>query len=291
MTQMSAESRYDSNGDLLPGRLEMNDADRDAYDAIRAWVHRQVGIYYPAKKEKLLTHRLQKLCHKNGIQGGLSQLAELVQNAANHEIQVLVLNAASTNHTYFFREPTVLNFLRDKVLPHLPKSEPLRFWSAASSSGEEAYTLAIITAEEMGLDWARKNVRILGTDISGRVLDIAEKGEYEPKRFEETSKILLKKYFKKQPNGNYQVIDELKEMVMFRRMNLQSQPYPFEKQFHVVFCRNVLYYFDRENQQKAVNNIHKVVVPGGWLMTSVTESIRDFTTPWKPVQSGIYKKG
>lgn len=263
-------------------------AHEEGYRRIRCWLNERCGINYQEKKKQLLIHRMQKVCERSGI-ADLSALADSVENGRNRDIQLAVMHAASTNHTYFFREPQVLEFFRTTILPALPQSGA-RIWSAAASSGDEAYTLAIMAAEMRGRDWARRNLAILGTDISEVVIAHAEAGIYGESHLEQLPPKALEQYFDPVGMDQHRVQDDLRRICTFRRLNLKASPYPFQKAFHTVFCRNVLYYFDRAHQRATVEAIYDATEPGGWLLTSVTESLRDLDTRWLPVQGGIYRK-
>lgn len=260
----------------------------EGYHRIRGWLNERCGINYQEKKRQLLEHRMQKVCERCGV-ADLNALADSVENGRNREIQLAVMHAASTNHTYFFREPQVLDFFCSNILPSLPQSGA-RIWSAAASSGDEAYTLAIMAAETRGRDWTKRNLAILGTDISEVVIAHAEAGIFGESHLEQLPEKVLAKYFDPVGLDQYRVQDDLRRVCTFRRLNLKASPYPFQKAFHTVFCRNVLYYFDRAHQRATVEAIYDVTEPGGWLLTSVTESLRDLDTRWIPVQGGIYRK-
>ncbi|MDO9107345.1 MAG: protein-glutamate O-methyltransferase CheR [Methylovulum sp.] len=261
---------------------------KEGYQRICEWLQIRSGITYQEKKKLLLVQRMQRVCETCGI-SGIDALADLIESNNNQDIQLKVLHAATTNHTYFFREPQVLDFFRDTILPTLPYNSG-RIWSAAASTGNEAYTLAMIAAQTRGRDWAKNNLTILGTDISEVVIAHAEAGIYNASHVDQIPQSVLNGYFDPVGMGQYRVQDDLRRLCTFRRLNLKVSPYPFNKRFHAVFCRNVLYYFDREHQKDIVEAIYDVTEPGGWLLTSVTESLRDLETRWVPVQSGVYRK-
>jgi chemotaxis protein methyltransferase CheR len=183
-----------------------------------------------------------------------------------------------------------MQLIRDQVVPALPAQERWRLWSAASASGEEAYSVAIILAEVLGLERARERVAILGTDIDRNVIRQAEEGLYDQQRLDDVPDNLLRRYFTADGSGRWCVKPALKEMCVFRRLNLMSTPWPFMQRFHVVLCRNVLYYFDPDHQRDLVDRFYDVTVPGGWLLTSVTEPVQTLGTRWLPVVSGVYRK-
>lgn len=258
---------------------------------IQQWIHLHSGIHYNARKQQLLYKRLQSLCQQKGI-ASLQALAEGLQNNSIPGIRKEVAYTASTNHTYFFREPAVLDYFRNQIIPRLPRGERWRIWSAAASSGEESYTLAMILSETLGgITPARSQAAILGTDISETVIQQAEHGVYHQRRMEGVDQQLQRRYFTQVGLGNWRIDSELQKMAIFRRLNLKSRPWPFSRHFDVVFCRNVLYYFDEAHQRDVLESIYQVTRPGGWLLTSVTESIRDLNTSWQMVEIGVYRKG
>ncbi|MGI9213371.1 MAG: CheR family methyltransferase [Methylococcaceae bacterium] len=255
---------------------------------MRGWLHDRAGIFYEERKKDLLISRLRRVCDRFGY-ASLLELERSLVHPQMADLQSAVVHAATTNHTYFFREPQVLDYFAHTVLPALP-DEKLRLWNAAASTGDETYTLAIILCEKWGIAEAARRVSILGTDISGPVIAQAESGIYTFNHLEHTPKPLIDRYFHATGIEQYRINDGIKAFCLFRRLNLKINPYPFRRQFHVVFCRNVLYYFDKPHQISTVNALYDVTEPGGWLVTSVTESLRDLGSPWTPVTSGIYRK-
>ena len=262
--------------------------EESGYQRIREWLHKQCGMNYQDKKRDLLTHRMQRVCERWGI-SNLDLLAEKVELGLDREIQFAVLHAASTNHTFFFREPQILDFFKNTILPDLPQ-KGARIWSAAASTGDEAYTLAIMMAEARGRHWIENNVSILGTDISEVVIGSAEMGIYGSSHLDQMPPNILPRYFSPLGMDQYQVQEDIRRVCMFRRLNLKANPYPFKQLFHTIFCRNVLYYFDRAHQRSTVEALYDVTEPGGWLLTSVTESLRDMDTRWITIQGGVYRK-
>lgn len=265
-------------------------AENEAYQGIRAWLLKQAGIHYPDKKKNLLTHRLKKLCARQKISGGLIEIATRLTQTSEVDLHLQVLIAASTNHTYFYREPVVLTYFKEQIIPALPQDQEIRIWSAAASEGDEAYTICMMFADVYGVAWVKRYLRVLGTDISMKVLTNAEPAIYPAKRLEALPDGWKARYFTPVAGNRYQVIGAFREVCLFRRLNLKMGDYPFQQLFDVVFCRNVLYYFDKPHQTMTVNNIYRQVKAGGWLLTSVTESLRDLSTHWKPLIGGVYQK-
>ncbi len=267
---------------------EAHAPDEQGYQRMRDWLHARCGMIYPEKKKQLLIYRMQRVCERYGVLN-IEALVDRLQSGCYQDTEFAVIHAASTNHTYFFREPQVLDFFKDVILPTLPQDGG-RIWSAAAATGDEAYTLAIMAAEARGLAWTQRKLAILGTDISDVVIAHAEAGIYGGSHIAQMPGKLLERYFDPVGMDQYRVQDDLRRVCTFRRLNLKISPYPFQKDFHVVFCRNVLYYFDRAQQRAVIDAIYDVTEPGGWLLTSVTVSLRELGSSWIPVQSGVYRK-
>ena len=264
-----------------------SDRERD-FQRVCDWLRERSGIDYRANKRELLEHRMQRVCARASV-ASLADLAARLEQGTDHELQLAVLHGASTNHTYFYREPQVLDFFARAIVPTLPTRD-VRIWSAATSSGDEAYTVAMLACEALGVDTARAALSILGTDISKVMIDAAERGVYPRARLDSMPESWLTRYFEPGADGHMRVVPALRAWCTFRRLNLKAAPLPFQRGFHVVLCRNVLYYFGRAQQRATIEAIYDVTEPGGWLLTSVTESLRDLGTRWIPVQSGVYRK-
>lgn len=263
-------------------------SEREGYDAIRLWLEQRCAIHYPEHKADLLRQRLARVQRSFAL-SSLGELARAVTHAQTHEVQLAVMHAASTNHTYFYREKDVLEHFRSTVLPELANRSEIRLWSAACSTGDEVYTLAIMIAEALGME-ALKRTTILGTDISAPVIERAESGVYPARHLDQVPAAIRSKYM--QPVGieQFRIIPQIRNACTFRRMNLKTAPFPFRKPFQAVFCRNVLYYFAHQDQVEVVEAIAAVTEPGGWLYTSVTETVRDLSPRWQTVVSGVSRK-
>ncbi|MGZ3217090.1 CheR family methyltransferase [Paracoccus sp. T5] len=262
--------------------------ERAGYETIRGWLEQRCAIHYPEHKRDLLQQRLSRVQRAFHL-AALSQLAAEVTTANNHEVQMAVIHAASTNHTYFFRETDVLEHFRSNVLPVLKNRREIRLWSAACSTGDEVYTLAILIAETLGME-ALARTQILGTDISGPVIERAEAGIFPARHLEQTPDHIRSRYLRPVGIEQFQVTPEIRAACTFRRMNLKSYPYPFRKPFQAVFCRNVLYYFAMKDQIDVIEAIADVTEPDGILFTSVTETMRDMSPRWTYVTSGINRR-
>lgn len=264
----------------------MFDTAVDPLDALERWVRTSFGISYSADQREVFAARVAALCRDHRCDPP-ALLARLV--AGDRGAILRLAEAVSTNHTLFFREEEVFGFVADEILPELPAG-PVRVWSAAASSGDEAYTLAIVASERLG-PAAAARVKILGTDLSERQVRAAEQGVYPMVQLQRVSPERRKRWFRPAGLGQYAVVPELRALCTFRRMNLTQRPWPFEQRFHVVFLRNVLYYFDPSTRRALIEACFDATEPGGWLITSLTEPMLDLATRWIPVRPGVLRRG
>lgn len=268
-------------------------ADDPAFVVLRDWVHHNFGIDFHRDQLDLLRYRVGALCDALGID--TIDLAARVMSG-DRALSRRLAESVSTNYTYFFREPEVLEAFARTILPSVaglpsvsrlspPDGGELRIWSAAAASGDEAYTIAMVCREQLG----ELPVSILGTDLSERQVRFAEAASYPATHLDAVDPGRLLRYF--EPVGAmHRVVSSLRRMCTFRRLNLTSLPWPFEQRFHVVFLRNVLYYFDPETRHRVLEACYDAVETGGWLVTSLTEPLHDVTTRWRRVDSALYRK-
>lgn len=258
------------------------DAAGGAFGAIRAWVEAQLGIRFDDEQAGVLGRRLAMAF---GGEGTLRDIVRRLEVGDSATI-VRVAEAAATNHTFFFREPESFDALARVVVPHLPSHGEVRVWSAAASSGEEAYSLAMCMREVLP---APHRLRILGTDISQKQVHAAERAVYEagavtnvPPRF--------RRHFSPTDAGAVQIDGRIMRTCVFRRMNLVSFPWPFARRFHVTFLRNVLYYFDPVVRLRIVDACYDATEPGGWLFVGLSEPMVDLVSRWTPKGAGMFRK-
>lgn len=262
--------------------------DDNGLDNIRSWLSEHCGMSFPDHKRDLLRQRLARVLRSFSVDD-FNGLAKRLQSGDSHEVKLAIMSAASINHTYFFREPEVLEQFIAHGADVLASRQNIRIWSAACSSGDEAYSLAIMLAEKFG-QGILSRLNILGTDISGPVVEQAELGVFHQRHLSTLPPGILEKYFTPTGIDQYRVKASIRACCTFRRMNLKATPYPFSNQFFGVMCRNILYYFDHKDQVNTVNGIYQKVETGGYLMTSVTESVRLLGTSFTPIQSSLYRK-
>ncbi len=247
-------------------------------------------------KQALVTGRLGKRLRELNMES-FAEYCDLLESARGNEEMTKLTDLISTNHTNFFREVQHLDFLRDNILPTLMPSivrnrEMFRIWSAASSSGEEPYTMAIVLAE-----YARQHGvfqwQVEATDISTRILAKAKAGVYAADHVKMPSLEVLQRYFQKgsgESEGFYRVKDTLRSQVRFHHVNLLQPQYPVASHQHVIFCRNVMIYFDTQTQQELVEKLIRQLIPGGHLIVGHSESLLGVKHSLKTLKPGIYQK-
>lgn len=246
------------------------------------------GLDLRAGKESLVTARLAKIIREAGCRS-FDEFYKKVQADPSGDHMVRLIDALTTNHTSFFRESAHFDYLRTVILPGM-QNRFLEVWSAACSSGEEPYSLAMVLLEAMGPQ-AVKRVRILATDISTRVLAQAQKAVYPAERFEGMPAALLRKYWLRGERdwaGWYRAKKDLRSMVEFRRLNLVEQHPPVGR-FPVIFCRNVMIYFDRPTQQKVVNHLVRCLEPGGHLFIGHAETLNGVSHSLRYIRPACFR--
>lgn len=245
------------------------------------------GINMSAAKKTLVSGRLARRLAHHGVGNYADYFRILHDDSSRGELQIAV-DLLTTNETYFFREPKHFDFIRDQVLPHHRPGRPFRVWSAACSSGEEPYTLAMVLADGLG-DAPRE---IVGSDISMRVLEKARGGHYSLERAKGISRQHLSRYCLKgvgSQEGTFLIDSSLRQHVQFRQINL-NDPLPQLGEFDVVFLRNVMIYFDMETKSQVVKRILPLLRPGGYFFVSHSESLNGITDELKIVTPSIYRK-
>lgn len=244
------------------------------------------------QKKILITGRLDNYIARNGYSSYTEFMSRVEKNPGGEEVRDLIDNL-TTNHTYFMREVEHFRFLKDVVLPEAKRSlndtRDLRTWCAAASTGEEAYTLAMILKDFFSLEEKSWDTTVLATDISTRVLEYATEGKYLKEQIEPLPDVWKRRYFKNLNADECMVSEELKREVIFRRFNLMD-PLPFRQRLHIVFIRNVMIYFDEETKNDLVNRIYDMLVPGGYMFIGTTESIDKSKTKFSYVMPSVYRK-
>ncbi|MDE7063567.1 MAG: protein-glutamate O-methyltransferase CheR [Lachnospiraceae bacterium] len=260
------------------------------FSRIVAYMQRNYGIDL-SQKRVLVGGRLNNYLVRNGYASCDEYMTKVEHDPKGSEAVDLV-NALTTNHTYFMRESEHYEYLKRVVLPWVKTvatGKEVNIWSAASSTGEEPYTLAMVLKDFFGPESSAWDTRVLATDISTRVLNHAAKGVYLKEDVEPLPPSWKKRYFKQISPEEYQVKDELRREVIFRQFNLMN-PISFRKKFHIVFLRNVMIYFPDDTKHQLVQRIYDYMEPGGYLFIGTTESLDRHKIKFQYVQPSVYRK-
>ena len=250
-------------------------------------VYGVAGIQLRPGKEGLVRSRLAKRLRALGVATYDDYLARVAGDTSGRELAAMV-DALTTNKTNFFREPAHFDFLRARVLPALGAAQPLRIWSAGCSTGEEPYTLAMTLREALP-DLARRDARILATDISARVLAQARAGRYAEAAASEVPPEVLRRHFTRSADGAWEAGPALRALVAFARLNLVDA-WPMKGPFQAIFCRNVMIYFDKPTQQRLVARFSELLAPGGYLFVGHSECLSAISHRLAYVQPAVYRK-
>lgn len=276
--------------DSLKENFVMTD---DDFVRICEWVKEHTGIKITEAKRQMVFSRLTKRLRSLGFDSFKDYL-DFVEMYGETEL-VHFKNAITTNLTAFFREPHHFEYLRETILPHIKAnsddSKEVRIWSAGCSTGEEAYSIAIILNKILpqALGW---DVKVLATDIDTNVLQRAREGIYHVDRISEVDERLSKGAFIAFGGDSslVRVADQLKEIVVFNQLNLMVSAWPMKRKFDVIFCRNVMIYFHKDTQRELIGRYADLLKSGGYLMIGHSESLLGVSDSFELVGKNMYKK-
>lgn len=269
--------------------LDTAELSEKQFKHIRRIVYRFSGINLKKGKESLVRSRLMKRVRALKLDSLDSYLKYLEGDKGVGELTKMI-DVMTTNKTSFFREAEHFHFLREKVLPGI-KEPKMRFWSAACSSGEEPFSLAITLRENIA-DIDPKDCLILATDISQRMLEKAWQGVYRRDTIRDLPESIVRKYFDKTSDGTsvfFQIKAKVRQLIRFGWLNLMES-WPMAGPFNVIFCRNAMIYFDRPTQEKLVNRFWDLLAPGGYLFVGHSEGLSGVNHKFEYVQPATYKK-
>ncbi|MCQ2975689.1 MAG: protein-glutamate O-methyltransferase [Bacteroidales bacterium] len=263
------------------------------FNRLSEFIYSQYGIKMPEAKHIMLQSRLQKRLRALEIPS-FSDYVDFVFSKEGGEEIVHMMDVVSTNKTDFFRESQHFDFLTENVLPELyleKKQSNIKIWSAGCSSGEEPYTLAMVISEfienKSGLDFS-----ILGSDLSTIVLQKAVSAIYSEDRVDIIPLAQKRKYLLKSKDRTHptvRIVPELRDKVSFMRLNFMDSSYNVPSHFDVIFCRNVLIYFDRQTQEKVINKLCNHLNPGGYFFLGHSESVTGINVPLKQIKPTVFK--
>jgi len=290
MSREIADKRT-STGSDSPVVSGMSDGD---FNRLRQFIEAELGIRMPPSKRVMLESRLSRRLRQLGLQS-YGDYADLVFSPEGSRTELIqMIDAVTTNKTDFFREADHFDYLLNQLLPsYFPKNGgPLRLWSAGCSTGEEAYTLAMVMEEH------RRKVpafqySIFASDISTRVIAQAVNGVYEAEKVASIPLDYKKRYFLRSKDSSRALVrikPELRAKIEFRRLNLMDEEYQIPWKFDVIFCRNVIIYFERPVQEGLIQKLYGALHEGGTLFLGHSETITGMRVPFRSVAPTVYKK-
>jgi len=272
-------------------RTQLGEAD---FKRLAVFITSELGIKMPDIKRTMLQSRLQKRVH-DLQKPSFKEYLDFVFSKEGASEKIVMMDIVTTNKTDFFRESLHFSFLEDSVLPGYIKESGKQFlkvWSAGCSSGEEPYTIAMVLTE-LREKYRDFDFHITGSDISTRMLRKAETAIYAEERVAPVSDSFKRKYLLKSKNDDsktVRIVPELRSKVSFSKLNFMDDQYSLNDQFDIIFCRNVLIYFDRKTQEDVINKLCVKLKPGGYFFLGHSESITNYNVPLKQVKSTVFIK-
>lgn len=271
----------------------MNLTDRE-FRAFADLVFQNSGIHIREDKRPLLQARLTKLCRRMKI-GNYGDLLGQVQSPMGQEMLTELIDAVSTNVTRFFREIQHFEMLTNQWIPRFLQEAKtsrirpqIRIWSAACSTGQEPYSLLLHLLENLPSEMA-VDIQFLATDISTKVLKTAQQGIYEAHLMQDIPGSMRSRWFQRLKDGSYQIDPHLRETIKFRHFNLM-EPFPFKHPWDLIFCRNVMIYFDKQTQKSLALKFHRSLKADGWLIVGLSETLNRSDAPFRFLRSSTYQK-
>ncbi len=269
----------------------------DVFKRLGTFIHHEFGIKMPEAKRLMLQSRLQKRLRVLNLSTFEEYCEYLFGEEGLRTELVHMIDMVSTNKTDFFREPNHFDYLAEVAVPTLAKTRAasrlnLHLWSAGCSSGEEPYTLAMVLSE-YAQNHPGFGYSILATDISSRMLEMGRQAIYNEARVAPVPAGLRKKYLlrSKNPNkGVVRIVPELRERVQFQRLNFMDREFRIGQTMDIIFCRNVIIYFDMPTQERLLNNFCRCLSPDGYIFMGHSETLHGLKVPLAPVAPTVYRK-
>ena len=265
--------------------------DKDFF-ILKDYVHTNYGINLE-KKRSLVEGRLMTPVAAAGFDNFHDYINDALSDKSGKKIDELITKL-TTNYTYFMREEAHYEFMMRTALPEWKskiRDYDLRVWSAGCSSGEEAYTAAMVLDNYFGIEKARWDTTILATDISLRVLRLATEGQYASEQIKRLPDEWIRRYFTPIGNDKFELKSEMKKEVIFREFNLMNSFSRFKRKFHIIFCRNVMIYFDSPTKKALAQRYFDALEPGGYLFIGLSETLTGIFDGFKQISPAIYRKG
>ncbi len=262
------------------------------FKLLTEYIKSHFGIFLKIEKKALVTGRLQHVLMDLNFHSFSEYYEYLISDKTGKALTVLI-NKISTNHTFFMREAEHFDYFKETVLPYLKdtvSNKDLRIWSAGCSSGEEPYTLAMIMDEYFGWEKNLWDYKVLATDISATVLEKAIKGIYKSEDLLSLPPYWRHNYIKKLDDESSVINERIKNEVIFRQFNLMNRPFPFKRKFHIIFCRNVMIYFDNMTKGELIRQFYDSLERGGYLFIGHSESLSHEDTKFRYIMPAVYRK-
>ena len=269
----------------------MNTLNENDFMRLTNYIHKNYGINL-LKKKQLIEGRLSSTITSMGFSNFTEYTNYILTKSTQKDIDILI-NKLTTNYTYFMREESHFDYFKKTILPFListKKNKVLSIWSAGCSTGQEPYTISMILKDYLGKEAYKWDTRVLATDISQNVLSQAQSGIYTSESLKVVPKEWINKYFVKIPNTNsFEISKEIKSNVIFKTFNLMD-PIRFKIPFDVIFCRNVMIYFDQPTKDALVERFYNATNRGGYLLIGHSETINKNTSKYKYLMPATYRK-
>jgi len=256
---------------------------REEFQQIRDLAYRTFGLDLKAGKEDLVSARLRGIVRTSGFDSFDGYYRHVLRDSTGAALAGMI-DALATNHTSFLREPDHFEFLRKDVIPTLVSRPSIDIWCAACSTGEEVWTLAFLLNDAM----PSRTIRITATDISNKALRFAERAVYSKERCNGVTADWMKRYFVAEPPA-FRVCPRVRSQATFRRINL-VKPYSGQRLFPIIFCRNVMIYFDVKTQEQVVGGLSACLEPGGYLFVGHAESLNRIDHSLEYIGPAVYRK-
>ena len=264
----------------------------EEFQRIQKYLKSRYGIDMSRKKE-IIGGRLENHVVNEGWPSYTAYM-DALQKDTTQAMERKMVDLLTTNHTYFMREYEHFDYLKSTVLPYLKEKEAhtkdLCIWCGAASTGEEPYMLAMLIRDFLGFAASSWDTTVLATDVSTEALQKALCGQYDQEQIAPLPENWKRRYFKEVKGTNlYEVTEELRSQVLFRKFNLM-EPFPFKRKMHVVFLRNVMIYFDKETKRQLIQKVYDAMEPGGYLFIGRTETIDRSEVAFEMIQPSIFRK-
>ena len=286
------ETSSQKNHLLESSLMAMSDKE---FQQLRDLVYARLGINLTEKKRSMLIGRLQKLLRTSGFKSFQDYYDYLV-NEPNMTAMTELVNRVTTNYSFFYRGKSHFEFFTQRAFPELldtlrrKNSRDIRIWTAGCSTGEEPFMIIMLMMEYLEREYGLWGGGILATDISEKALKYALAGIYPEDRAKELPKQLRLKYFNKLADGHLAVKDMVKKEVVFRKFNLKNKHFPFKEPFQIIFCRNVMIYFDRPTRDKLLQQFYEVTETGGYLFIGHSETLGRDQQLYRYIMPAVYQK-